>query len=100
MKWLFAVSFVLLFILSGCGDRSVDGMDEKEIKRVASQVAIDFLKREEKVDFVVEEVNFTSSKELTNVFVEGYEKGDKKNKMTVMIDYVNDFEVEGVGSDK
>ncbi|WP_409291213.1 hypothetical protein [Peribacillus sp. SCS-37] len=75
-------------------------MDEKEIKRVASQVAIDFLKREEKIDFVVEEVNFTSSKDLTDVFVEGYEKGDKKNKMTVMIDYANDFEVEGVGSDK
>ncbi|MDI3091030.1 hypothetical protein QJ133_07765 [Priestia megaterium] len=74
-------------------------MDKKEIKTMATNVAIEYLKVEEDIDFVATDVEFADGDGVDLVSVNGHVKGNKKKGMSVIIDYGEDYKVEGIGED-
>ncbi|USK35851.1 hypothetical protein LIT25_11425 [Bacillus sp. F19] len=72
-------------------------MEKKEIEEMATNVAIEYMLVEEDIDLVVTDVQITND-DVGVAFVNGYEKNDKKEEYSVMVNYLNDFEVEGYGS--
>ncbi|KEZ48797.1 hypothetical protein [Metabacillus indicus] len=87
--------FLSVFMISGCSKEG--GMEKKEIEKMASNVAIEFMLIKEDIDLVVTDVQITND-DVGVAFVNGYEKKDKTKEYSVMVDYLNDFEVDGVGS--
>ncbi|UYP07275.1 hypothetical protein [Priestia megaterium] len=74
-------------------------MDKKEIETMATNVAVEYLKVEEDIDFVVTNLEFADGVGVELVSVNGHVKGNKKKGMSVVIDYGNDYEVQAVGRD-
>lgn len=94
-KHVLISSLLAIFIISGCGREG--GMEKKEIEEMATNVAIEYMLVEEDIDLVVTDVQITND-DVGVAFVNGYEKNDKKEEYSVMVNYLNDFEVEGYGS--
>ncbi|PLT31807.1 hypothetical protein [Peribacillus deserti] len=69
-------------------------MKEQEILDTSEQVAIKYMKREYGLDFVVKSVEFTP---MGVVDVDGYDKADKENEITVTINQGDNYDVSGVG---
>lgn len=73
--------------------------DQEEITKKAKQVAVDFMKSEESIDFVPEEIEFTSAIGGGTVWVEGYNKNNPSEEYSVTVNYDdNNYEVGGVGT--
>jgi hypothetical protein len=85
----------MALFLTGCNQE--DKMGKKEIENTASNVATEYLKVYEKIDFVVTDVEFSGAIGSSTVFVNGHIKGDEAKKMSVTIDYENDYKVSGYG---
>jgi hypothetical protein len=83
-----------MLLISGCNKEA--GMGKKEIEKKASSVAAEYLMVEEDIDFVVTNVEIIKD-EVGAAFVNGYVKEDKKKKMYVMINYLDEFKVSGYG---
>ncbi|WP_051865667.1 hypothetical protein [Metabacillus indicus] len=96
-KKIFISFLFMVTIISGCGKEG--GMEKKEIKKMASNVAKEYMLVEEDIDLVVTDVQITND-DVGVAFVNGYEKNDKTEEYSVMINYLNDFEVEGYGDAK
>lgn len=93
MKKLISTLLLLMVLLTGCKE---NGMEKREIIRLASDVAIEYMKVKKDKDFVVTGNQLTDDT-VGMIFIEGYAKGDKANKLVVSINYANDFKVEGWG---
>ncbi|TYR82470.1 hypothetical protein FZC66_02440 [Priestia megaterium] len=74
-------------------------MDREEIETTATNVAVQYLKVEENIDFVATDLEFADGDGVDIVSVNGHVKDNKKKKMSVVIDYSNDYEVQAVGRD-
>ncbi|WP_375089139.1 hypothetical protein ACDZ29_25495 [Peribacillus sp. RS7] len=73
-------------------------MDKEEVSKTASHVASEYLLKEEKREFIATDTEFPPEEASTNiVFVNGYYKDNKEDKMYVMIDFKNDYNIEGYG---
>jgi len=97
-KKLIISVFMLVFVLAGC--KAEGDMDKKEIETRAKNVAIDYVKVNEGVDFVVDEYEFLDTTATSVVVVHGHEKGNKNKAMGVHVDYGNDFTVDMIGEGK
>lgn len=95
-RTIILVILVLIFVVTGC--QKEDAMDKKEIEKRAENVAVEYMKVEENTDFVVTGYEFTDSS-VHLVSVNGHVKDKKDKKMSVVIDYDNDFEVQTIGED-
>jgi len=90
------VILALIFVVTGC--QKEGAMNKKEIEKRAENVAVEYMKVEENTDFVVTGYEFTDSS-VHLVSVNGHVKDKKDKKMSVVIDYDNDFEVQTIGED-
>lgn len=72
-------------------------METKEIEETALNVASEYLKVEEDINFVVTDVEITED-DVGAAFVNGYVKEDKNKKMYVLINYLDEFKVSGYGN--
>ncbi|KEZ48807.1 hypothetical protein [Metabacillus indicus] len=63
------------------------------------QFGKEYILFEEDINLVVTDVQITND-DVGVAFVNGYEKNDKTEEYSVMINYHNDFEVEGYGNAK
>jgi|APAga8741244001_1050109.scaffolds.fasta_scaffold08813_4 PBP1b-binding outer membrane lipoprotein LpoB len=88
---------ILFLLLVGC--KQEGEMDKKEIETTATNVAVQYLKVEEDIDFVATDFEFADGDGVDIVSVNGHVKDNKKKKMSVVIDYSNDYEVQTVGRD-
>ncbi|MBY0062070.1 hypothetical protein [Priestia aryabhattai] len=92
-KKLFGIIFIIgTLLIAGCGRE--DDKDMKEIEETASHVASEYMKVEEKMDFIVTSVDFFDGQGVTTVAVNGHEKG-KKKELAVIIDYGDNYRVQG-----
>jgi len=90
------IAIFLLLLVAGCQNK--DGMDKKEISKLAPAVAATYMKDEKDIDFVPKDVEFLGGEDLSTVLVHGYAKGkDKKIEMSVTVDYGDDYRVTGYG---
>jgi len=92
MKTWLSGMLILLLMLTGC--QKEGNMDKKEIETRAENVAVEYLKVNEDVDFVVDKVEFLDTTATNTVVVHGHEKGKKDKQLGVHIDYANDFTVD------
>lgn len=89
---LFTIGVAIL--LSACNKQ-----DQEEIAEKAKQVAVDFMKSEESIDFVPEEVEFTSAIGGGTVWVEGYNEDNPSEVYSVTVNYDdNNYEVGSVAT--
>ncbi|PLT31754.1 hypothetical protein [Peribacillus deserti] len=91
---LLTCTLLIILFITGC--RQEGEKSKKEMKELASQVAIEYLKVREGKDFIVDEVEFSDGTGLTDVFVYGHLRGKKDEKMSVLMDYENDFKVASI----
>lgn len=96
-KCIWISLFIMALFLTGCNQE--DEMEKKEIENKASNVATEYLKVYEKKDFVVTDVQFSDAVGTSTVFVHGHVKGEESKKMSVTIDYKDDYRVSGFGED-
>lgn len=87
------ISSVFL-ILSACG---LSHSEKEDIIKKSSQVAIEYIKKNEKKDLVVDNVEFTSAIGGGSVFVHGHLKDKKKEKYSVSVSYQQDYKVQSIG---
>ncbi|PGK52423.1 hypothetical protein CN918_32070 [Priestia megaterium] len=97
-KKLIICVLLLVSLLAGC--KAEGDMTKKEIETRAKNVAIDYVKVNEGVDFVVDDYEFLNTAATSVVVVQGHEKGNEKKKMGVHVDYSNDFTVDMIGEGK
>ncbi len=88
---------LLLIILQGCNSMSKD--EEQEIVQKATHSARAYFQAELGWDVVIEDHEFTSRKNGTEVFLYGHQEGDKENRIDAMVDFSKDYEVESIGFD-
>lgn len=74
--------------------------EEQKIVQKATHSARAYFQEEMGWDVVIEDHEFTSRKNGTEIFLYGHQEGDKENKIEAMVDYSIDFEVELIGFDK
>ncbi|OIK08823.1 hypothetical protein [Bacillus sp. MUM 13] len=90
-------SLISVFILLvGCQDK-VDGMNKQEVEKTARHVASEYLLMEEKREFIPTETEFHEEVAPNIVYVNGYYKDNKNDKMFVMIDFKNEYNVDAYG---
>lgn len=92
---LFFIVSVLL-VVSGC--KQEGEMSKEEIKTRASDVVVEYARVKEDKDFVVKNVEFSTATNSEIVFVEGHYKSDEKKEIVYMVDYRDDYKIEGIGS--
>lgn len=74
---------------------------EDRIVQRSTQLAKAYFKEKLGYEIVVNNHEFSSRTNGTEIFIYGYEKGDKENKVSATIDYSGDeYEVQMVGTDK
>jgi hypothetical protein len=61
--------------------------DEVELLDKSKEFAKEFIMKEENVEFVVEEAEFTTAIGKGTIFVRGYVKGDQSDSITVLVHY-------------
>ncbi|MGM0805568.1 MAG: hypothetical protein ACQET8_12550 [Bacillota bacterium] len=89
----------ILLIVQGCNDIS-EKKEDKIVQR-STQLARAYFKEKFGYAIVVDNHKFSSRTDGTEIFIYGYEKGDKENKVSATIDYSEDeYEVQMVGTDK
>lgn len=94
-KYALSCFLISFLIISGCNQEG--GMDKKDIEEMATNVAIEYMLVEEDIDLIVTDVQITNDN-VGVAFVHGHMKNDKNEEFSVMVNYLNDFEVEGYGS--
>ena len=67
--------------------------EQNEMKEKASQVAIEYFKKEKNWDITVTKVEFSTDISRSRLEVSGYTSGDKQKKVSASIDYSNDYTV-------
>ncbi|PGZ07169.1 hypothetical protein COE30_18670 [Bacillus cereus] len=67
--------------------------EQNEMKKKASQAAIEYFKKEKNWDITVTKVEFSTDISRNRLEVSGYISGDKKKKVSASIDYSNDYTV-------
>ncbi|WP_137790948.1 hypothetical protein [Bacillus sp. E(2018)] len=89
----------ILLILQGCNE--ISEKEEDKIVQRSTQLAKAYFKEKLGYAIVVNNHEFSSRTDGTEIFIYGYEKGDKANKVSATIDYSEDeYEVQMVGTDK
>ncbi|WP_071459542.1 hypothetical protein [Bacillus massilinigeriensis] len=93
------IALTIIAGLSGCNNK------DDEIKEKAEKVAVEFIKKEDNMTYVVEGSEFTSAIGRGTVFVHGYCKEDPDTKMSVAVHYGDgdsdsDYEVGSIGYDR
>ncbi|ANC78791.1 hypothetical protein ABE65_019110 [Fictibacillus phosphorivorans] len=75
--------------------------EEDKIVQRSTQLAKAYFKEKLGYEIIVNKHEFTSRTNGTEIFIYGYEKGDKENKVSATIDYSGDeYKVQMVGIDK
>ncbi|WP_409292874.1 hypothetical protein [Peribacillus sp. SCS-37] len=69
-------------------------MEEQQVLDTSKQVAINYMKDEFGINFKVEHADFSP---MGAVDVEGYDKANKKNELTVTVNAGDNYDVTGVG---
>lgn len=78
-------------------------MDKEQVGKVASKVAQNFIEQKENRKFVVTDIQFPDNSDANVIFVDGYYKDNKNEKVEVMVEQgeeENDFKVAGIGKNK
>lgn len=88
------MSIGVFLLLSGC---NTSDKDEIEVK--AKEVAIEFMKNQENINFVPDEVEFTTAIGGGTVWVYGHNKDNKAEEFSVTVNYDEDsYTVGGIGT--
>ncbi|MCC5804667.1 hypothetical protein [Rossellomorea vietnamensis] len=89
-------TIVIIGVILSLVSCSNDNKDEIATK--AKSVAVDYMKEEQNIIFVPEDVEFTSAIGGGTLWVNGYDKQAPSDKYSVTINYKdNEFEVGGIG---
>lgn len=89
---------LLSILLLGC--RGMSEEEEDKIVQRSTQLAKAYFNEKLGYEIVVNKHAFTSRTNVTEIYIYGYEKGDKENKVSATIDYSGDeFKVQMVGTD-
>lgn len=73
---------------------------EQEIQTKAEKVAVQYFKTEKRWKVEVDEVKISPITGADAVFVYGHIAGNKNKKVSVTVDYKNNYKVVGVGYDR
>ncbi|WHX40365.1 hypothetical protein QNH36_22435 [Mesobacillus sp. AQ2] len=95
MKNLLVVLLFSLSILQGCNN--MDENKQEEILEKAIHAANEEFKKQMGWEIVVDDHEFTTRTEGTELFLYGYKKGDKQNKITATVDYSEEYKVQSIG---
>ncbi|MCM3707831.1 MULTISPECIES: hypothetical protein [Cytobacillus] len=86
-------------ILQGCSDMSKE--EEERIVEKSTESAVQYFNEEEGMDVVINEHEFTTRTNGTEIFLYGYEKGNEDNRIHAMVSFEDDkFEVQLIGFDE
>ncbi|PFD99883.1 hypothetical protein COE15_27545 [Bacillus cereus] len=93
---LIVVAIIVLTI--GCTVKFIH--DRNTIKEKSAKVAIQHMKKEKNIDFVVTDVNIETRFELRgSITVRGYDKNDKQKRLYVDINKIQNYTVESWGEE-
>ncbi|MBH0156619.1 hypothetical protein IHV10_09585 [Fictibacillus sp. 5RED26] len=93
------ILLLLSILLLGCKD--ISEKEEDKIVQRSTQLAKAYFKEKLGYEIVVNKHEFTTRTNGTEIYIYGYEKGDKENKISATIDYSGDeYKVQMVGTDK
>lgn len=86
-------------ILQGCNDMSKE--EKEEIVEKSTESAIQYFKEQKGWDVVINEHEFTDRTDGTEIFLFGYEKGNKDNRVHAMVNFAEGkYEVSLIGFDE
>jgi hypothetical protein len=88
-----------VFILQGCNDISKE--EKEKIVKEATESAVQYFKEQKGWDVVINEHVFTTRTNGTEIFLFGYQKGNKDNRIHAMVNFSEDnYEVSLIGYDE
>ncbi|MFJ8413355.1 hypothetical protein ACQKNN_00370 [Bacillus paramycoides] len=92
---LIVIAIIVLAI--GCTAKFIH--DKNTVKEKATEVAIETMKREKNIDFVVTNVKIQQLELAGFIRVRGYDKNNKQKKHYVVINKTQDYKVEYWGEE-
>ncbi|EPZ0459394.1 MULTISPECIES: hypothetical protein [Bacillus] len=87
------IALIIGFTIKNTHEKNID-------KEKSAKAAIEHMKKEENIDFVVTDVKIETHFELSgSITVRGYDKNDKQNKFYVDINKIQNYKVKTWGKD-